>query len=414
MANEGRAVILPSTSCRVAPQCTSCGAPQQTQLQTSFSQKRGRVTTTVRMNFPYCAACAAQAKTFTSKHRLAILIAFGLAVLMGALAFLVPALSLGVALAVTAAIGIGGAIGAAIALEPKMPAPPATAKGEAVRIVGLAANGAVTLYFTNALWADAFAQGNGVASMPKSRGDRFVVAPLVLGLLFTPAAALGAWEFAHPPFYVDNPTADALQIFVDGSKKAVVPPSSQIEIDVGHGKHTFGAAKSGTDAPASTVAGVVEVNDAFLYNPNKSGCYWLIADAYGSARTDGIKQGPQPLQEFYHFDHIDTWFGSNPQSIQVGRGESGGTRIALQRSTECMKLVDRGCSTQVRETFVICELAAMSKDAEATCFTQASAACGGRAPSPSTPAAPATATATVTAKPAAVSPTPKTPPKRPH
>jgi hypothetical protein len=414
MANEGRAVILPSTSCRVAPQCTSCGAPQQTQLQTAFSQKRGRVTTTVRMSFPYCAACAAQAKTFKSKHTLANVIAFGLAVLMGAIAFLVPALSLGVALAVTAAIGIGGAIGAAIALEPKMPAPPATAKGEAVRIVGLAANGAVTLYFTNALWADAFAQGNGVASMPKSRGDRFVVAPLVLGLLFTPAAALGAWEFAHPPFYVDNPTADALQIFVDGSKKDVVPANSHIPIDVGHGKHTFGAAKSGAAAPASTVDGVVEVNDAFLYNPGKTGCYFLEAAAYGSASVDGISQGPQPIKEFYHFDHVDNWFTGNPNSIQTK--SKGETRIALLQSQTCTDLARRGCSLQVRETFVICELAATSDDGEETCRLQASAACKGGAPAPSTPAAPATATATATAtaKPAAVSPTPKTAPKKPR
>ena len=136
---------------------------------------------------------------------------------------------------------------------------------------------------------------------------------------------------------------------------ATPPPS----FSIGHGKHALGWSPVGASSPSGTVDADVTVNDAHLYNPERTACYWLQADAYGDATVHGVQHGPQPVKEFYSFDKVDTWFGNNPQEIEVDSHASGGTRVALQRDEDCMELAKKGCDPDSRDKFVTCEMAAI-------------------------------------------------------
>jgi hypothetical protein len=243
---------------------------------------------------------------------------------------------------------------------------------------------------SHAQWGDEFARANNAIAKNESKGDGFLIGPIVTGCIVAPIAAIAAAVGAHPTVHVDNATTDALDIFVDGKRHSSVGPNAHASFDLGYGKHSFGYAKSGAAAATATVDGDVKMADAHLYNPGKSACYWLVADSYGTASADGVQQGPQPIQEFYRFDKVDTWFGDNPQSISVGKGESGGTRVALQRSKSCMQFIEHGCSLESRNALVTCQRAAKSDADFDKCFDNAKAQCqaaGGHAAPPTTPAA---------------------------
>ena len=384
MAIEGRAVTLSASSYSTPTFCCSCGAPQQTQIETSRSQKRGNTTTTLRMRFPYCGPCAARIKDFQSKLRVSVLIAVAVAVVLSLLIFAVTAIPFAVAMVLAALIGVGVPVGIAVATRPKPPPAPATATGEAAKIVSFQSGGQATVYCTNAAWAEAFAHANGAQIQPKSKGDGFRTGAIVAAVIAAPGGAIAAWMVGHPTVHVDNGGPESLQIYVDGAKALVIPANANAFFDVGHGKRTFGWSKIGDDKPTSTVEGNVTINDAHLYNPQKNACYWLIADSYGTASVDGIAQGPQPLQEMYAFDKVDTWFGENPQSIEVSSGGSGGTRVALQRSKACMQFVSRGCTLESRSMLVDCERAAKNKVEFDQCADRAMANCGKGTPPAST------------------------------
>jgi hypothetical protein len=170
----------------------------------------------------------------------------------------------------------------------------------------------------------------------------------------------------------------------DGQKE---PPS----IWIGYGQHMLGYSKVGATRPDATVSAPLTMSDDFLYNPQQTGCYWLVANAYGSASVAGVAQGPQAIKEFYSFDNVSTWFGDNPQSVKVSKGQSGDTRVALQRAQACMDLARLGCSDAVRAEFVRCQQAAKSDEAFQQCDRTVS--CARQEPAaPASPAARASTT----------------------
>ena len=147
-------------------------------------------------------------------------------------------------------------------------------------------------------------------------------------------------------------------------------------IYLAYGEHTLGSSKTGAAHADGAIQAVVRMKDDFLYNPGKTGCYWLVADSYGSATVKGVAHGPQPIQEFYSFDKVDSWFGDNPQSVSVSSGQSGDMRIALQRAKACMELAADGCDDAARNEFVHCEQAAGSDAAFEQC--ERAASCGSK------------------------------------
>lgn len=379
-------VVLQASAFTVPPRCSSCGAPQQTTLQASRRQARwigGSVTR--RFAIPYCHSCAARCQTTRKRGQLfglyALLIALGLA----ALGFAVPIVPLVVLLLFATAGAVGFAVAAMTSLSPKSPPPPAMAVGEAVKLISFRGQRSV-LHCVNPVWGQEFAQANGVTAIPKQRRERFGSGALTVALIFAPSAAVAVWLIAHPQVHIDNAGSAPLQIWLDGAPNVVVQPQpgdrTPPSIWVAYGKHAFGYSKVGASGPEATVDASPTMLDDFLYNPAKTACYWLVADRYGSASVAGIAQGPQPVKEFYAFDTVNTWFGDNPQSVEVSNGQSGDTRVALQRAKACMELVEHGCDAAAREQFTTCLIAAHTEDAADQCAREISC---GRSSAPTAP-----------------------------
>jgi hypothetical protein len=364
---QGCDVVLQSSSFSVPPRCSSCGSPQQTTLDAK--KRKGRVgggSVTRTFQIPYCNACAARAKSTRMKGWLFGGVTFGIAAVFAAIGLLAPGLPAVVLVVLPTILALGFAIVTMTALAPKVPAPPAMAAGDAVKLVSFDGNRS-TLYCVNPMWGQEFAQANGVQPVPKSRGSWFGANSLLIALVFAPIMAGGIWFLAHPQIHIDNPGAEAMQIWLDGKQSVTVQPNANASIFVARGKHTLGYSKVGGSAPEATVEGNATMMDAHLYNPAKTGCYWLVADSYGSASVAGISQGPQAIKEFYSFDKVDTWFGDNPQSVSVSNGQTGDTRVALQRAKACMDLASRGCDEAAREQFISCQRAAANDEAFEKC-----------------------------------------------
>ncbi len=361
MADQGCEVVLQSSSFRIPLKCASCGGPQQTTRTAKKTVKQGNWTTTRSFQIPYCGPCAARAQATWMKGLMFAGITVVLAAAFSAIGFAAPGLPAPLLIGLPVVLSLGFAIVAMTALGPKAPPAPAMAKGEAVKLVKFSGSMS-TLYCVNPHWGAEFAQMNGVQPLPKSRSMFFGAGTLTFALVAAPLFAGGAWFFAHPRVHIDNAGTQALQIWLDGKKSIVVPVNTNGAVPpaifVPKGKHKFGWSKEGEAAPEATVDANVTMNDAHLYNPEETGCYWLVADSYGAASVMGVQQGPQPVQEFYSFDKVDTWFADNPQSISVQSGQGGGTRVALQRAKACMYLAEHGCSAEDRDKFIACEKSA--------------------------------------------------------
>jgi hypothetical protein len=374
----------------------------------------GRRRVTRSFQIPYCAACSSRAGSFSTRGILYAGVAFVLAAAVAALPLAITALPLVVVVGLALGVGLVFGIVVKTVLSPQHPPLPATTPGRAVTLVkfNMATS---TLHCTNMAWGQEFAQRNNVQPIPKKRGHGFGTGALVVGLLFGPLGAGVAWGFAHPSVHIDNAGSEALQIYVDGDPEIVVAPNVRgVEpptINVPYGRHTFGASRKTASKPESTFSADVTMNDAHLYNPGKTACYWLIAASYGSGSVAGMSQGPQPIQEFYSFDNVNTWFGDNPQSINVQNGQTGGTRVALQRAGECMAIARANCPLAVREQFVQCQRAARDEATFDACSATAKTSCSGGAPTAT--AAVATATPAHSASPVAPHPASHPPPVPP-
>jgi hypothetical protein len=381
-AREGRDVTLNSASFRMPSTCASCGAPQETTRTASKMNSYGNRRVTRSFQIPYCNACSARAAKFALKGVLFAFIALGIAALLALLPIAVTAIPMVVAITLALAVALAFGVVAMTALAPKPPTPPATAAGPAVRLVHFSGTQS-TLHCTNPAWGEELARMNGAETVPKKRRAAFGVGALITGLIVAPLGALGAWALAHPSVYVDNASSEAIQLWIDGAPADIVAANPQgaipPSVDVSYGPHAFGYSKTGAARPDVTVNADVTMNDAHLYNPAKTACYWLHASSYGSGTVAGISQGPQPIQEFYSFDKVDTWFGDNPQSITVQNGETGGTRVALQRAQGCMALVRASCPLAAREQFIECERAAHDDASFDACSPKALSTCGGAA-----------------------------------
>ena len=113
-----------------------------------------------------------------------------------------------------------------------------------------------------------------------------------------------------------------------------------------------------------------------LYNPGKTGCYWLVVDVYGEASADDDQHGPLALAEFYHFDKVDNWFSGNPDFVTVNENQSGTTKTSLQLFEDCIAY--NHCKDNVRDKLIACIAKAaekQDKDGAQDCYAAADKIC---------------------------------------
>ena len=330
--------MLDSQVHRMPQCCASCGAAQQTSLQTR--KTKGLGSRKQAFSIPYCNPCAGRVKQWSQRQRRLGSATLAMALALSALGLALPQWPLLALIGVPTLLCVAFAVVGMIVRAPKAPPKPAIARGEAVRLVAFGPHRYV-LYCVNADWGGAFARANGVAALAKQRVQRFAVSSLVIALVATPLASLVVWTVAHPRIVIDNAGAGELQIWVDGQPVQTVLPGENNNrlnrVFVTFGTHHLGYSNVGATAPVSTIqARVPLAGGEHLYNPGKSACYELKVNRYGSAKTDNdVPSGPQARQEFYTFERVDHWFQDNPPEMKVSFFSKGDYQIALQHAPYC-------------------------------------------------------------------------------
>lgn len=133
MSIQGYIVPLSCHAYRTPDRCASCMGPSETQVEARTSEKRGNRNIGVTMAFPYCNGCAKRAK----REKARLYLVLGLGALLGAglaLGAWGVDVGLGASARFAVALPLATALAALLALATRqsIPAPPATARGEAV------------------------------------------------------------------------------------------------------------------------------------------------------------------------------------------------------------------------------------------------------------------------------------------
>ena len=361
----GHVVTIGSASLHVPASCCRCGAPATKSVRNSI--RFGNRTRS--LDLPYCEACKTRSEQILGRRTRVHLVAIAVAVAISALGVALPFLPKPVLIGVPVAF----AVVAALVLRSKA--------GDALDfplgawMVGASASNS-TFFCTHQPWALALAAANGVEAKPTQHGDP--VRPWIGALLVAGCASVYVAICCQPAVYVDVAAAFPLQIWLDGKPSIVAEPkfmqSPRPTITVPYGSHRFGWSRVGADKPAGETAAVkVAWHGHHLYNPASTTCYDLDLSVYGSAKGEGIEDGPQSVHEFYTFKTVDNWFQPNPSTVSTK--SSGATRIALQEDRMCRDLANHGCGVQIRSDFVECMRAAHNEPAMNTCVQQATLAC---------------------------------------
>ena len=345
--------------------CCRCNAPATAELTTTASVG-GRKTRSFKL--PYCAGCHGRAKTIQGIRTRLYLGAFALAALFSGFGTLVPWLPKPALVAVPC----GLALLVAAILRQRAGATVDAPWGAWMT----GGNGKETVFFcTHDQWAQAFAAGNGTAAAAGSITD--VVRPWILALIVAGAASSYVAMAGKPYVHVHNAGRAPVQLWLDGKRSIVVPPDGRQAVEVPYGKHRFGWSAVGDTVPAEQTEPVkVEWMGDHLYNPGNTTCYFTDVGVYGDASGKGYEDGALPLQPFYTFKRVDTWFGDNPRSISTKGG--GGVRVAVKELTLCRRLGEAGCPLPVRQALMSCLRAARGEPASDACVEQAKVGCRSR------------------------------------
>jgi len=359
---------------RVPPMCASCLAPTDRTLR---EQKRS-----VAIDVPYCGPCYAHALTGWSKRGQPLqgVAAFGTSVFV--VVSFVRGLPMAGAIAITALLSLAATYAIIRLFPTSKRVAPATATTEGARIVDVSA-GKVTLFCTSAEWARRLSEEFSGKLRKKRRENRTLLRVLPLAILFAPALSLGAWLLANPTLHIDNAHAAPLQIWIDGKRSVVAPPSGEgigTALRLPRGPHVLGWSSVTASAPEHTTQANLEISGDHLYAPGSLACYYRDVTLYGKVETPHFHDGPVlPLADFYTFDRADHWFEDNPKTMEVSKGASGGEKVAIKRWSSCSNVVSPPCPEGEKERYWQCMDRAWTlpdaKTAADACADKTTAAC---------------------------------------
>lgn len=218
----------------------------------------------------------------------------------------------------------------------------------------------------------------GIVELWRKR-DRTAVSLLVLGVVLAPLVATLVHLRAHRVVHVDDVLGEPVQIWIDGERSIVVPPTPPSgeppRIRVPFGRHRLGWSEVGAPYALNEIDAEILLTGEHLYSPGRAGCYWLEVTAYGEGSTHDLDRGPQPVRELLHFERVDVWFGPTPKKVSAPFGIGGDTRVAVQRYGLCMELAAAGCSAEVRDAFVECQTSLRGPGEMNDCVAEAKKRC---------------------------------------
>jgi hypothetical protein len=205
MSIQGFIVKLSTFSYETPGCCASCLGPAQKRVKARGAESWGRGTRILTMTFPYCDPCAKRAGWAKIRAAIVWVLAGGVGFGLAYAAWHVHA-AIGAPVRFAVALPLGMAFAALLALvtRPSLPAPPATARGEAV----ILKDASGTVLCTNPRFAELLAQANGVkATAGAHRRTLEVEAPL--GALLFGLLVVFFWFKSGAPAATAAPTTSA-------------------------------------------------------------------------------------------------------------------------------------------------------------------------------------------------------------
>ena len=354
--------------------CASCDGPSHTRVLARRSLGIGKP---ALLSVPYCEQCRRLAsrslRTFWVLG-VGITAACGAALLATvALAGFSPWISTPAALVVATVVIVLVAVGASL-LPPRKPA---TAHQLAVEIAR-ANDKRLRLFCSNDSWAQEMARLSAGRTRPGRRVFRLMPegALLSVGLGGALVGSLGGFRLMHCPVAVDNPTNEAMQIYLDEAPAMVVPPNPRgtapPEMWVGLGEHILAYGPVGASRPVSAVR-VTTTRAHSLYVPRQAACYWKIVTVYGNANPGAAGSEALYGREFHELGYVDDWFESSPK--QVSSDSGGAQRTSLVRNSACTALALNGCDAKVLGQLTRCQDSAESASEYDDCLRAAKTRC---------------------------------------
>jgi hypothetical protein len=228
MSIQGFIVDLSSDAYETPNCCASCMGPRQTVVTARVSEKTGNVRTTLTLAFPYCEACAKRARREKIRQVIVGIAAAAVGAALALAAWFVDA-GAGASVRFAVAVPLATLLAAVLALATRqsLPAPPATARGEAI----ILRNASGTALCTNPQFAQILAEVNGRTPRPGvQRMTLEVWAPLAAALFGV--LVLLSWIQVGAPEGTDvaktaSPAARPAPQPAQPKKPAPTPPSTR-------------------------------------------------------------------------------------------------------------------------------------------------------------------------------------------
>ena len=221
------------------------------------------------------------------------------------------------------------------------------------------------------------ARALAVGFVIETKGEERLSA-IVLALVLAIVSSSSAWLIHTRSLYLDNPTGEAMVVFVNGKQHELAAGANQKIYIEKEDNYRLGWSLDG----AGTAQDEFEtaIGDEAMYNPGRTGCYWLQIDVYSVSGTQSVHNseswGPQPIRDLYMFKKVDKWFAPNPEELELSSSQRSARRIAVLHDGDCMRF--SACDITVRQKLQTCRANAVRLATDAAveeCLVQAETRC---------------------------------------
>jgi hypothetical protein len=198
------------------------------------------------------------------------------------------------------------------------------------------------LVCANRQWGERAAERSGATSSDVRYRERRAPFGSIVALVAFTAALPVYYRIHFPSVRVVNLTDDRLEIVVDGTVRASVPPTSAessgagVELRVAAGPRVF-SARDAAGRTVDTASFSVRSGAQHLYAPaSETYCFWVETTGYGRSKQAGTRIEPlvSPPRLWALENPIDLWFSPTPDADFDERSTGGFLRALRQARCE--------------------------------------------------------------------------------